>query len=69
VPEKEIKNLTAEAAEHAEIKMDKGSKPRGQGEEGPISKASGKTKTPNGLPEKDLCVLCFLFGHPFVFIR
>ena len=54
-----IKNLTTEVAEHAEIKLGKGLRPRGQGNKQPHF----------GLSEKDLCGLRFLFGHPLFFIR
>jgi hypothetical protein len=39
-----------------------------QGKKGVISNAFRKPKTPEGLSEKDLCVLRFLFVHPLVFM-
>jgi hypothetical protein len=63
------KNLTTEVAEHAEVRMAKGSRPRVQRENGSISNTSRKDKTAKGLSEKDLCALCFLFVLPLVFIR
>jgi len=57
------KNLTAEVAEHAEVKTAKGS-----GCTGPISKTFRKVRTPKGLSKKDLCVLRFLLVHPLVFM-
>jgi hypothetical protein len=35
----------------------------------PISDPSLNDKNAKELSEKNLCVLCFLFVHPFVFIR
>jgi len=40
-----------------------------QGKRGPISNACWKAKTPKGLSEEELCVLCYLFNHLLVFIR
>jgi hypothetical protein len=44
-------------------------RPRCKEKRGGISNAFRKPKTPEGLSEKDLCALCFLFVLPLVFIR
>ena len=64
-----MKKLTAEVAEHAEANRPKGSRPGSMGKSSPISDPSRKVKTANGLSENDLCTLCFLFGHPLIFIH
>jgi hypothetical protein len=66
---KKIINLTAEIAEHAEVKTGQGSRPRGREKSSPFSKASLKEKTAQKRSENDLCALCFLSGHLFVFFR
>jgi hypothetical protein len=60
------RNLTAEVAEHTEVKIAKGS--RRKDKNGATRKASRKARTPRGLSEKDLCVLRLLFVHPLVFM-
>jgi hypothetical protein len=62
------KNLTAEVAEHAEVETAKSSGPGCRGKSGAFSHPSRKVKTAKGLSRNDLCVLCFLFVHPLVFI-
>jgi hypothetical protein len=62
------KNLTAEVAEHAEVETAKSSMPGCRGKSGAFSHPSRKVKTAKGLSRNDLCVLCFLFVHPLVFI-
>ena len=63
------KKLTTEITDYAEINIDKESRLRMHYQNGPISNPSLNDKNVKGLSEKNLCVLYFLFVHPFVFIR
>jgi len=47
--------------------MAKCSAPGCRGKSGPLSHPSRKVKSAKGLSRNDLCVLCLLFVHPFVF--
>jgi len=62
------KNLTAEAAEPAEVEMAKSSSPGCKGKSGALSCPSRKVKTAKRPSRNDLCALCFLFVHPLVSI-
>jgi hypothetical protein len=59
-----IRNLTAEVAEHAEVKTTKGSACKGKA--GAIFNTFQKAKNTKKLSAKDLCVLRLLFLHPLV---
>jgi hypothetical protein len=61
------KNLTAEVAEHAEVKMAKSSGSGCNGQKGPLLHPSRRLNTAKGLSRNDLCALCLLCVHPLVF--
>ncbi|KPK91025.1 MAG: hypothetical protein AMJ94_07990 [Deltaproteobacteria bacterium SM23_61] len=48
--------------------MEKGPRPEFKGRKGPVCNASRKAQSPKGRPEKRLCALYLLFGHPLSFI-
>jgi len=62
------KNITAEAAEHAEVEMAKCSAQGGKGKRGPFPLLSRKVNTAKGRSGNDLCALYLLFVHPLVYI-
>jgi hypothetical protein len=66
---RKVKFLTAEIAEHAEIKMDKDARPGMRGKSRSMYNPSRKPITPMGFESKDLRGLCCLFGHPLAFMR
>jgi len=57
---KNIRNLTAEVAEHAEGEMAKCLAPGCSGKSGPFPHPSRKVKTAKGHSRNDLCALCLL---------
>ena len=61
------KNLTAEVAEHAEVKTTKSSGCKRK--RGSIPHVIRKANIPKGLSEKDLCGLRLLFFHPLIWMR
>ena len=62
------KNLTAEAAEYAEVEMAKCLAPGCRSKSGPLCHPSRKVKTAEEFSRNDLCALRPLFVHPLVFI-
>jgi hypothetical protein len=64
-----IKNLTAEGAEHAEVRMAKGSGPGIQRKSSPFATPLQRPKAVKRFPGNDLCALCFLFILILVFLR